>query len=599
MARHTTTVGHLLLNDVLPPSHQIKGSITRKSFNEFLSTLARSDPQRYVKAISDLKRTGDMIATEEGITVGLDDIEPDYAARDAVLEPYLVKVKATKDIATRQRLISEAQKKILDLTANHPGQAAMIARSGARGSMAQVMRTLSSPVATLDEDEKVVPWIISKSFAEGLKAPDAWAALGESRRNTVTTHITVAEPGEISKLLVNNMSDQLITMPDCGTTNGVLMHADDPHVLDRYLAHSHKGVPAGMLVTGQIAGKLHGEDLVVRSPMTCVAPHGVCQKCYGLNSSGRLPHLGNNVGMVAAQAMGEPLTQMALSTKHSIGTVKTNTGPSGLSGLRQITEIPDSFFNKATVSNHPGTITRIQVAPQGGHYVHVGEHEHYVPPTLGVLVHKGDRVEAGDVLSDGIAKPDEVVKYKGLGVGRAYLVDQLHGVYQRSGIDLDKRHLELLAKTDLNYIKVLDRDAADLGLMRGDIIDYNQFRHALAKQRQTVPLRDAAGETLGDTVLHYTVGTRISPAVIADLERARIKTVVVAPRIPAHEPIMKPISRAPLLRPDWLARLGHRNLKNTLLEAAAFGESADLHGTHPIPGFVIGEAFGQGAHGQY
>jgi DNA-directed RNA polymerase subunit beta' len=596
--RESTTVGRLLLNDVLPSSHPITGSINKKELNALLGDLARHDPQRYVTAISSLKRVGDAVATDEGITIGLDDITP-HPERDSVLEPYLARVKATKDPALRIKLIEEAQKKILGLSKTHPGSAALMASSGSRGNLAQVTRVIGSPIAVLDDRENVMPWIISKSYAEGLKAPDNWISIGEARRGVVTSNISVAEPGEISKLLVNNMGDQLITVLDCGTTNGVAMAADDPHVQDRYLAKSAHGIAAGTLLTGQVVSKAHHQTLVVRSPMTCEAPHGVCQKCYGLNTRGQAPRLGENVGMIAAQAMGEPLTQMALSAKHATGTAGKKVGLSGLTGLRQITEIPQSFFNKATLADHAGTITSVNVAPQGGHYVHVGKDEHYVPPTLDVIVHPGDKVDAGDALSDGIPKPDEVVRHKGLGVGRAYLVDQLHNVYRNSGIDMDKRHFELLAKTDLNYVRIMDKDAEQLGLMRGDVVDYNRFRAAIAHQTRQQPLKDSAGDTLGDNVLHYTAGTRITPTVIADLQRAGIKQVTVAPRIPVHEPLMKPISRAPLLRPDWLARLGHRNLKTTILEGAAFGESADLHGTHPIPGFVLGEEFGQGVAGQY
>ena len=564
-----------------------------------LSGLARSDPHRYVQAIGDLKRVGDRVATEEGLTIGLDDIEPDYKARDAMFEPILAKVKATKDLDERSRLIEAAQKPMLEITKQHPGQAGMMARSGARGNMVQLMRIVGTSVAASDADGKVVPWIISKSYSEGLKAPDAWVSMAEARHNTVQSNISVAAPGEISKILINNMSDQLVTVPDCGTTNGIAMEADNPHAFDRYLAHAIDGVPAGTLLTGPILSRLQGKTLVVRSPMTCEAPHGICQKCYGLNSNGNVPRLGDNVGVIAAQAMGEPLTQMALSAKHGGKASGGKQTLSGLSGLRQITEIPQSFFNKATLSDYHGVVTDVTAAPQGGHYVYVDKHEHYVPPTLAVTVAAGDKVEAGDILSDGIPKPDEIVHYKGLGTGRAYLVDQLHNVYKNSGIDLDRRHLELLAKTDLNYVKILDKDAEQLGLMRGDIVDYNRFRAAIADQTKTVSLKDAVGETLGDNVLHYTAGVRVSPAVFTDLQRAGIKTVKIAPRIPEHEPIMKPISRTPLLHPDWLARLGHRNLKNTILEGAAFGESADLHSAHPIPAFVIGEQFGSGPGGRY
>jgi DNA-directed RNA polymerase subunit beta' len=598
--RTTTTVGRLLLNEALPPSHQIDQPMARHELSAHLADLARQDPTRYVQAIADIKRIGDAVATDEGITIGLDDIEPDYATRDALLEPILTDVKRTRDPQARIRAIEDAQQKLLEATKRHPGQAAMMVRSGARGSLPQVMRTVTSPVAVTDDRGRTVPWIISKSYAEGLKPIDAWIALGEARRNAVEANISVSAPGEVSKLLIGNMSDQLITTPDCSTTNGIALLADDPQARDRYLAQAAGGFPANTLLDGQVASRLHGKTVIVRSPMTCEAAQGICQRCYGLNSRGQAPRLGDNVGMIAAHAMGEPLTQMALNAKHATRTTASRKAVlSGLAGFKQLTEIPQSFFNRAVLAEHPGTVTAVATAPQGGHYVTVDEEQHYVPPTLGVQVHRGDRVEAGDTLSDGIPRPDDIVHHKGLGAGRQYLVDQLQGIYRRHGLDLDRRHLELLAKTDLNYVRIMDRDAEQLGLLRGDIIDYNRFRRLIADQSQSLPIAESLGETLGNNVLHYTAGTRVTPAVIADLRQAGIKTVPTAPRIPLHEPLMKPISRTPLLRPDWLARLAHRNLKDSILEGAAFGETSELHGPHPIPPLVIGTTFGAGPPERY
>lgn len=589
----TTTMGRLLLNDALPTSHQISGPVTKADLNKLMTDLARSDPRRYVQAIGDLKNVGDAAATDVGFTVGLDDIEPDYTQRDKILEPFLTQVKRTRDPSRRRKLIAAAQEKMLNVTKQHPGQMTMIARSGARGNMTQLMRSVVSPVAATDERDDVIPWAISKSYAEGLKAPDAWIAMAEARRNAVESNTQVSAPGEVNKLLVNNMSNQLITMPDCGTANGIAMDASDPNAVDRYEAKT------GRLLTSQILANRSGV-VIVRSPMTCEAHDGVCQKCYGLNTKGQTPTLGTNVGMIAAHAMGEPLTQMTLSAKHATRTAESQKEVlKGLSGFKQLLEIPQSFFNKATLASQAGKVTDIKTAPQGGHYVYVQDQEHYVPPQLEVRVRRGTTVEPGDSLSTGVIKPDEIVRYKGLGAGRRYLVDQLEGIYQGNGIDIDKRHLEMLAKTDLNYVRILDKDSRALRVPRGDVVDYNRFRREIAKQAKLQAVNDAIGETLGNNALHYTAGTRITPTVAQNLRKHGIRDVLVAPRVPQFEPVMKPISRTPLLHPDWLAKLGHRNLKNVILEGAAFGEPALIHGTHPVPALVFGEEFGAGPRGRY
>lgn len=587
----TLPVGHLLLNSVLPASHQIKGEVNKKQLNELMVDFAHKDPKAYVQAIGDLKRIGDEVSTDLGVTVGLDDIEPDYARRDAILEPALANVKRLHDPEKRRDLIARTQQKILEATKRHPGQMTPMALSGARGNIAQQMRTVASPVATVDAQNTIVPWMISKSYAEGLKAPDAWVAMSEARRNAIETYTSVAAPGELSKILVNNMTDQLITMPDCGTKNGIMMTSDDPNILGRFRAD-----------TGQQITRFQSKSertLRVRSPMTCEAPSGICQKCYGEGLKGQLPQLGENVGMHAAHAMGEPLTQMALDAKHATRTASNKKAVlDGISGFRQLTEIPQSFFNKATLASQTGKVTDVKPAPQGGHYVNVNDKQHYVPPQLAVLAKKGMTIEAGDVLSDGIPKPDEVVKYKGLGAGRDYLVNQLHGLYDRRGIGLDRRHLELLAKTDLNYIRIKETDKK-AGVMRGDIVDYNRFRNAVAKNIEKRPLKESLGQVLGDNALHYTAGTHITPSVLKDFQKGGLKEIPIAARMPDHEPVMRPIARTPLLHPDWLAKMGHRHLKNVILEGAAFGDEANIHGTHPVPSFVFGQEFGEGPQGRY
>ena len=588
----TTTLGQLLLNDALPSTHQIKETTTKKHLNSLMADLARTNPTRYTRAITDLKRVGDAIATDEGITTGLDDIAPDYAARDRIFAPGIAKIKSLRNPDARRRAIEQLQSQMVDLTRKHPGQMAQTALSGARGNVPQLMRTVTSPVAIVDDQNNTVPWVISKSYAEGLKAPDAWIAMSEARRNAIESNTSVAAPGEVNKILIGNMSDQIVSTPDCGTTNGITMSVDDLNAIDRYDAKT------GQRLTAQMLAGRKG-TVIVRSPMTCEAGDGVCQKCYGLTTKGQSPQIGYNVGMIAAHAMGEPLTQMTLSAKHATRTAASHKKVlQGLEGFKQLTEIPQSFFNKATLADQRGKVTNIKAAPQGGHYVHVNEAEHYVPPQLNVFVRKGDRVEPGDVLSDGIPKPDEIVKYKGLGAGRKYLVDQLSGIYERNGIDLDKKHLELLAKTDLNYVRIMDRDSARFGVARGDVINYNKFRLEVMKDSKPTPIKQAVGATLSDNVLHYTAGTHVTPAIVRDIQQNGIQTVPIAP-VPMNEPIMKPISRTPLLYPNWLAKLGHRNLKNTLLQGAAFGEAAEIHGAHPIPSFVFGEEFGEGPGGRY
>ncbi len=590
------TLGQHLVDAVLPKGWRHDDqALTKSVLNDSLVRLAKSDPTAYPEVVTRLKRLGDEVATLEGISVGLDDIAP-HPERDALLAPHVDAFHAARTHADKEKALFAAQDAMLSLAKRDKGAMGEMVRSGGRGNAAQLMRAVGSPVLARDSRDRTVPWLIKKSFSEGLTPADAWVAGGEARVNAVRSNISVVEPGDLAKILVNNMGDKLITTIDCGTRNGVEMAAADPHLIDRYLTD-------GRLVTPGLASSIavKGDPVTVRSPMTCEAPHGICQRCQGLDSSGHPHVLGTNVGMRAAQALSEPLTQFSLNAKHGGRVAAAATGKKqldGIKGVRQLLEIPTSFLHKAVLADRDGKVGGVEPAPQGGSYVTVEGSRHYVPPDQQVTVAVGQPLFAGDTLSDGVPRPDEIVRHKGLGEGRRYLVDALHDVYRRAGADVDKRHLETLARSVLSHVQIIDPGPDD-AFMKGDVIDYNRFRAALAASHRRVGLTEAAGETLAQDVFHFTAGTRVTPDVAAMLARRGVHEVNVADNAPMAAPLMRPASRTPLLNPDWMARLGHRYLKDSLLAGAHRGDHADLHGYSPVPAYAAGTEFGQGPEGRY
>ena len=592
----STTLGQHLVDSILPPKWRNRGTLNKGALNEILVGIAKESPDKYPEIVTKLKRLGDETATLDGISVGLDDIAPRTAERDAAMKPHVEAFRRATTAPEKEKALNSAFDSMLTLARKHPGTMGEMVRSGGRGNAAQLMRTVGAPVLARDSKGKIIPWLIDKSFSEGLKPADAWVAGGEARVNAVLSNISVVEPGDLAKILVNNMNDQLVTTVDCGTKNGIAMLPTDPHIIDRYIAGTNR------LVTPQVASSLahDGKEVIVRSPMTCEAAHGVCQHCQGLSPSGHLHTIGTNVGVRAAQALSEPLTQFSLNAKHG-----GRTGPKGnelqlegIKGVRSLLEIPTSFLHKAILADRDGVVDKIDKAPQGGHYVFVAGNSHYVPPEHKVLVAPGQSMYAGDMLSDGVPKPDEVVQHKGLGEGRRYLVDALSDVYKRAGSEVDKRHLETLAKSVLNHVQIIDPGPDD-AFLKGDIVDYNKFHAALAAGKSRMPTVDSIGETLADGVLHHTAGTMITQPIIDNLTRHGVTSVPVAPVGPRALPLMRPASRTPLMNPDWMARLAHRYLKESLLTGIHRGDVSNLHGASPVPAYAAGTEFGLGEEGQY
>jgi DNA-directed RNA polymerase subunit beta' len=591
-----TTLGRYLVDSALPEKWRGRGQLNKGNLNEILVGIAKDQPDKYPEIVTKLKRLGDEVSTLDGISVGLDDIAPNHKERDEALKPHADAFrKATTDDAKEKALVGGFNA-MLDLVKKHPGTMGDMVRSGGRGNAAQLMRTVGAPVMVQDSKGKTVPWLIDRSFSEGLKPSDAWVANSEARKNAVLSNISVIEPGDLSKILVNNMNDQLITTVDCGTKNGLTMLGTDPHIVDRYEAVTNH------LITPKYASELShlNKSVVVRSPMTCEAAHGVCQKCQGLLTNGQPPEIGLNIGVRSAQSLSEPLTQFALNAKHG-GRALKGSGDvkqlEGIKGIRSLLEIPSTFMHKAVLASKDGSVQSIVKAPQGGHYVTVADEQHYVSPDHKVIVEPGQSLYAGDMLSDGVPKPDEVVKYKGLGEGRRYLVDALFDVYKRSGAEVDKRHLETLAKSVLNHVQVIDPGEGD-AFLKGDVINFNKLKAALAASKKTVPLAEAAGETLAENIRQHMAGSPITQPMLESLAKAGVKSVAIADGGPRVEPFMRPASRTPLMRFDWMARLGHRYLKETLLAGAHRGDVSETQGYSPIPGYVAG-TIGLGEDGKY
>ena len=592
--------GRYLINSVLPDKYKIRGEMTKSDMKKRLTDLAQNDPATFVPTVTNLKRVGDEIATSEGLSVGLDDITPQYGVRDKLLAPLRRKFKNASTDQQRSAIAAEAMNRMDDTVRRHPGSLTQQVSSGARGNWTQYSKMVGGLGGVRDAKGGTVPWMIERSYAEGLSPAEWYATTNQATTDVIKSSTSVSDPGELAKKLINVMNDSVVTEVDCGTNNGLMMDSVSPDVVDRYLARDTGLFKRNTLVTPTNQGSIAraSKRIMVRSPMTCEAGDGVCQRCQGLDESGQTHKLGINVGVRSAQAMSEPLTQFALNAKHGGRTVESDKNQvQGISGFRQIIETPKQFINKATLSEVDGKVDKVESAPQGGHHVTVGGTSHYVSPDMGVKVKKGQEVARGDRLSQGVIKPDEVVRLKGLGPGREYMVKTLRNLYESQGKHLDSRHFELLAKSNMNHVRVLDDPSNRF--IKGDVVSYNALRGALAKDTKTVALKDSVGEVLGKGHGQHTAGTRVTNRVIQDFKRDGIKNVTVAPRAPSVEFVMKSATSVPRMHPDWLARMAHRGLKSSVLQAAHEGHISNLHGTHPVPAYVHGVGFGQGESGRY
>ena len=592
--------GRYLLNQELPDEYKIKSNVTKGALKKDMFTYARKDPEGYAKSIVALKRIGDMLATQEGLSIGLEDITPQYAKRNKEMQFYVNKFKRATSDSKKQEIAIQAQKAMVSSVIKHPGSLTLQVASGARGNTLQYSNMVNAVGAARDSKGGMTPWLISHSYAEGLTPAEYFATTNQSLMDVVKSNTAVSEPGELNKKLINVMYDSVITEDDCGTHNGVMLEVLSPDAIDRYTARDVAGVKRNTLITtinqGAIAKK--HKKLLLRSPMTCEAADGVCQLCQGLNEHGSNHILGINVGVRSAAALSEPLTQFALNSKHGGRNIDSDKNQAqGISGFRQMLETPKVFINRAALATLQGKVDNVSKAPQGGTNIDINGVKHYALPGMRIYVTKGSKVEAGDVLSEGIPKPDELVKYKGLSEGRNYLVNSLKNLYKTQGRDLDRRHFELLAKSNMNHVRILDDK--NNAFIKGDIVNYNTLRSELTSNTARKDLSNALGDTLGHGAGGFLPGTRITSKVYSELKKQKINEVLVAPRAPSVEFVMKSATLVPKLNEDWMARMSHQGLKRSILQAAHTSERSNLHGTHPIPAYAYGAEFGEGTKGRY
>lgn len=593
------TLGHLLLNESLPPQYKLSGPIDKKVLKTRLSSLAKEDPRAYTAAITNIKRIGDLVATREGISIGLDDIAPDPKAKGAFVHKYNNLLGKAKSDEEKGNILVQAQREAQVINNQHTGTMNTMRKSGGRGNTVQMMKMNVAPVVIGDRHGKPIPQFISHSYSEGLTPGEYWTAGNEARELLIKGQLSTAEPGDLGKVLSNNMNSQVVTVTDCGTDNGRLFSITDPNITDRYLAKPVKGRPRNTLITSRLVSDLRKQrvaDVVVRSPLTCESKDGVCQKCMGLNERGQSFEIGTNAGLRSAQALTEPLTQMVLSSKHGINLVDDD-NLKGYAALRQTVDSPGSFVNKAILAEKRGRVTQVSKAPQGGNFVHVDGDEHYVPPNLRVTVKVGDNVYAGDQLSSGTPAPADVVRLRGLGMGRDHMVREIDNIYKGSGVNLDQRHAELLTRSHLNHVQ-LQNSAGDF--LRGDTVEYNRLKDYTSQGSVGTPVDKAVDQTLAADYLHYTAGTLVTPFVRDTLKRGGITEVRTSTdKSPTFQSVFSPLTRAPLNNPDWMARLNHRWLKDSIMSGAQFGQVTDVHGVNPIPALAYGKEFGKGKDGKY
>jgi len=600
-----------LINQHLPEGmRDYQRPLDSKGIDRTMHQVAVDHPDQYATILKKLGDVGRNAAYWQGETMGLDDLDDVIDTRAYLRDMDQEVAKKTRDIkdsGEKRRAREQVWHKYANLLERDTMSSALkkgnaigeSVASGARGKPLQARAMLSTPAIFEDASGKMVPIFSRNSYSGGV-TPGAWLAGTYGARSSVTsTKVSTAKGGFLSKMLAQVAASQVVTEKDCGTTNGIDLPVHDASLKNRFLAGPAGGLDSGSLIDrkglAQIRNKYKGDTLLVRSPLTCQSPKGVCAKCLGADPRGHLQPIGYAAGITASQGVGEPLTQSALSAKHVSGAATDKAVYSGLDWVQRFVQVPDSFPDRAPVAEQDGTVT-VKAAPQGGHYVQVGDHEHYVPAHLPLIVKSGQQVEAGTPLSDGIVRPDDVVRLRGVGEGRRYYSDRLAQMLVDSGHKPDPRNVEVIARAAVDHVQIDDPDDLPEGVLPDDIVQFNPFlqNYEPPEGSSLKPVQDTVGQYLQAPALHYTPGTKLTPSMVARLGKVGIPKVMTSDKAPAFHPTMVRLQTSSFSNPDWLASLSTSYLSKQLDQGAKRGQDTNIeHNIHFAPRLAVGVDFGK------
>ena len=616
------TVGSVVLNAMLPEDMRDPNRVwDKKTTGKVLTQLAKRHPDEYKEVSSQLLRFGYKSAyLTGGQSFSLRDISEAKnvkAIRDqinretqAIFEKWYKKGVRSDDPRVQKEIIEATMKH--HKTLNEGSLAERREQDSpfyhqAVGTGAQKPGTFNSIIGAdllyVDQEERPIPFPVVHGYSRGLTPAEYFAGAFGARKGSVDLQRATADAGFLAKQLVQIAHREVVTGDDSpdpyDETNptGYPVDISDPDNEGSYLAHPVAGYKRNTLLTPAILSDIKRQGhsrILVRSVMVGGPSNGgIYSYDAGVREFGDRPAIGDFVGISAVQSVSEPITQAAISSKHSGGVISADSGKaiSGFTYLNQMIQVPKHFQQGAVHATEDGRVSRIEALPQGGHNVYINGVKHYVGRQQGkevaITVKPGDTVEAGDVITEGIPNPAQIVKYKGIGEGRRAFVNQFSSALKNAGQSVHRRNLEVLGRGLITYVRLND-EIGDFA--PDDVLPYAMIQSAWEPRpgSMTRPAKDMEGCYLEKPVLHYTIGTKLRPSVLKELESFGVKEVCAHKDPPPFEPEMIRGMAHVANDPDWATRLLGGYQQNSLLEGARRGSTSNTEGTSFVPALALG-----------
>ncbi|MBE3519817.1 MAG: DNA-directed RNA polymerase subunit beta' [Firmicutes bacterium] len=512
-----TTVGRVLFNEALPKGFPFQNeTIDRKRLAEITAQcVKRYGMEQTADVLDRIKDLGFHFATIGGCTIAITDVvvpkekaeilrEADrkvQAIREQYRSGFLTEEERYERTIAVWREATDAVTEALKRSMDPWNPVFMMAISGARGNIQQIAQLGGMRGIMVDPTGRQVEQPVRSNFREGLSVLEYFTSTHGQRKGLVDTALRTADSGYLTRRLVDVAQDVIVREEDCGTTAGITVKKIEiegelvESLYDRILGrvalvtiyHPQTGeviVEEGQEIDEDRAKAIVDagiEEVQVRSVLTCETRHGVCVKCYGRNlATGSMVEVGEAVGIMAAQSIGEPGTQLTLRTFHLGGVA----GEDITQGLPRVEELFEARKPKgqAAIAEIAGTVEivegdkkrEIRILGDNGETTVIA-----VPYGAFITVSSGQRVEPGDVLTEGPVNPHDLLRIKGVRAVEQYLLQEIQRVYRLHGIEIHDKHIEIIIRQMLRKLRV--EDPGDTKLLPGGLVDIHEFAEANAE----------------------------------------------------------------------------------------------------------------------
>ena len=536
----TTTVGRILFNDRIqralretlgdkfdPAGYDfINGTLTKREIGTLVSSLVFNYGAGSIALVLDaFKDLGFHYASQAGITISKNDVvtPPD---KEQILERYENEVQEIQSqydmglityeerhekVVDKWTEANEVVARAMEANLDRLNPIYMMANSGARGSFTQIRQLAGMRGLMANPKGEIIERPIKASFMEGLTVLEYFISTHGARKGLADTALRTADSGYLTRRLVDVAQDVIVRLDDCKTRGFLEMplYGDDGRVNNNLLGRmaaqkfaTKRGrelLKKNDLITRELLSELaeafpledDAESLTVpvRSVAKCEADAGVCRTCYGVSlASGKLADLGDAVGIVAAQSIGEPGTQLTMRTFHTGGVA----GADITHGLPRVVELFEARKPKgvAEIARESGKVTierddksqKVIILDAKGE-----EHAYTLPRRTHLTVTEGQAIEAGEQLNEGSLYPAELLEVRGRDETERYLVAEVQQVYKSQGVDINDKHIELIVRQMLKRVRIERKGDADF--LPGALID------RVVLKRRNEEVKKAGGET--------------------------------------------------------------------------------------------------------